>query len=265
MSLSLAVTLGVLGFAGAVVAGLLGVGGAILMIPLLLYVPAWLGVAVLDMKTVAAVSIVQVFFAALSGVIAHGRRGAVNKSLALLAGGSAAAGALLGGVASRWCSPWALQLVFALMATLGAALLLAAPSERETPAGHTQGPAPFNRPLAAAVGFSVGVMGGLVGAGGAFILVPLLITVVGIPTRMTIGSSLAITLWTGAMGFLGKLATGQIPFALAAPLVLGAIPGAQVGERIARRLGIRTLRGLLAAITGLVALRIWIDVLVPLR
>jgi hypothetical protein len=99
-----------------------------------------------------------------------------------------------------------------------------------------------------------------VGAGGAFILVPLLITVVGIPTRITIGSSLAITLWTGAMGLLGKLVTGQIPFALALPLMAGAIPGAQAGEWLARRLRIRTLRWLLCAVTTLVAARIWIDV-----
>lgn len=107
-------------------------------------------------------------------------------------------------------------------------------------------------------------MGGLVGAGGAFILVPLLITVVGIPTRLTIGSSLAITLWTGAMGFLGKLVTGQIPFALALPLVVGAIPGAHAGEWLARRLHVRTLRWLLCAITLLVAVRIWTDVLTAL-
>jgi uncharacterized membrane protein YfcA len=78
---------------------------------------------------------------------------------------------------------------------------------------------------------------------------------------MTIGSSLAITLWTGAMGLLGKLVTGQIPYALALPLVAGALPGAQAGEWLARRLRVRTLRWLLSAITALVALRIWVDVI----
>lgn len=265
MTVALAVTLGMLGFMGAVIAGLLGVGGAIIMIPLLLYVPPLLGVAVLDMKVVAAISMVQVFFAALSGVIAHGRRGAVNRSLAILAGGAAATGALLGGIASHWFSALSLHVVFALMATLGTVLLLAAPSEPESNEAAIREPVVFNRPLAAAVGLGVGVMGGLVGAGGAFILVPLLIKVVGIPTRLTIGSSLAITLWTGSMGFLGKLVTGQIPFALALPLVVGVIPGAQAGEWLARRLRIRTLRGLLMVLTGCVAVRIWWDVIVFLR
>jgi hypothetical protein len=147
-----------------------------------------------------------------------------------------------------------------MMATLGTVLLLTARTELEPLIPNIAQGIRFNRPLAASVGFAVGLMGGLVGAGGAFILVPLLITVVGIPTRITIGSSLAITLWTGAMGLLGKLVTGQIPFALALPLMAGAIPGAQAGEWLARRLRIRTLRWLLCAVTTLVAARIWIDV-----
>ena len=104
-------------------------------------------------------------------------------------------------------------------------------------------------------------MAGLVGAGGAFLTVPLLITVVGVPTRITIGSSLAITLWTGAAGLVGKLASGQVPFVAATALVLGAIPGAQAGEWIGRHLGVQSLKGCLAILTALVAVRIWIDVL----
>jgi len=55
--------------------------------------------------------------------------------------------------------------------------------------------------------------------------------------------------------------TGQIPFEPAVALVVGAIPGAQFGERISRRCGVGSLRGCLAALTALVALRIWLDVL----
>jgi hypothetical protein len=146
------------------------------------------------------------------------------------------------------------------MASLGAVLMWVAPKERseESSAPDTIS---FHRPLAILVGGGVGIGAGLVGAGGAFLLVPLLITVVGIPTRITIGSSLAITLWTATAGVLGKLATGQIPFAPAAALVLGAVPGAQVGEWVSRRFGVRGLRSLLAAVTTLVAVRVWADVL----
>lgn len=265
MTIGFLATLTLLGFGGALIAGLLGVGGAILMIPLLLYGPPWLGFAALDVKSVAAISMVQVLFAALSGAIAHGRRGRVHRELALTAGALSAAGSLCGGILSRWVPGVWLLVAFAVMATAGAILMLrtltgAAGGEVETDDTFT-----FRRSAAALVGAGVGVAAGLVGAGGAFLLVPLLITVVGVPTRITIGSSLAITLWTAVAGLLGKLITGQVPLLPAAALVLGAVPGAQCGEWIGRRLGTRALRGWLAALTALVALRVWFDVYLAFR
>ena len=72
--MTLLLALVVLSLVGAFVSGLVGVGGAIVMIPLLLYVPPLLGVGRLDVKTVTAVTMVQVFVAAVSGVIVHRRR-----------------------------------------------------------------------------------------------------------------------------------------------------------------------------------------------
>ena len=260
MTVSFLLTLAALGFMGAFVAGLLGVGGAILMIPLLLYVPPWIGFPPLDVKAVTAISMVQVFFAALSGAIAHGRHGAVHRGLSVTVGAAAAVGSLAGGVASRWLPEHALLAIFAAMASLGVLLMWVAPTAHDGQS-RTADMAPFHRPLVLLTGGGVGVGAGLVGAGGAFLLVPLLITVVGIPTRITIGSSLVITLWTAAAGVVGKLMTGQVPFAPAVALVLGAIPGAQVGGWASRRFGVRSLKGLLTGLTTLVALRIWIDVL----
>jgi uncharacterized membrane protein YfcA len=251
-----------LGFGGAFVAGLLGVGGAILMIPLLLYVPAWLGLGSLGMPAVAAMSMVQVFFAALSGAIAHGKRGSVNPGLAVTVGAPSAIGSLLGGVTSGWLSPLVLIVAFALMATLGTVLLLAAGTHADRPSA---GPIEFSRVRGVGIGSGVGFLAGLVGAGGAFLLAPLLLTVGRVPMRVVIGSSLAITLWTATAGFLGKLMTGQVPLAFSAALVLGAIPGAQMGEWVGRRVRLGTLRRLLAAVTATVAARMWLEVWSHLR
>ena len=78
MTVALGGTLLVVGFSGAFVAGLLGVGGAVVMIPLLLYVPPLLGVGRLDIKAVAGVTMTQVLVAAAVGMLAHRRYGAVN-------------------------------------------------------------------------------------------------------------------------------------------------------------------------------------------
>jgi hypothetical protein len=260
VSAAFAACLASLGFVGAFIAGLLGIGGAIIMIPLLLYVPGVLGLGHLDMKVVSALTMVQVFFAAAAGAIAHGIHGSIHRELAVSAGAAAVLGSLLGGIGSRWVSSWGLLLAFALIATLGAGLMWAAPEERDRDDSPKPEELKLSRPSAAAIGVGVGIMAGLVGAGGAFLLIPLLITVLKVPTRLTIGSSLAITVWTASAGFLGKLVTAQIPVGPAVVLVLGALPGVGLGEWASRRVRVRTLRGLLTILIALVAIRVWIDV-----
>src|SRR4029453_13145277 len=65
MTAGFAVTLAALGVVGAFIAGLVGVGGAVVLIPLLYYVPPWLGVGALDVKLVAGVTMGQVLAGSL--------------------------------------------------------------------------------------------------------------------------------------------------------------------------------------------------------
>jgi uncharacterized protein len=253
-----ALTLTSLGFAGAFIAGMLGVGGAIVMVPLLLYVPSLLGLEGLEMKAVSGITMVQVFAAAASGVIAHHRMRAVHGELAGL---SMAAGTLAGALASHVMSDRALLLVFALMATAALLVLFVPADTAGQPifAEHVV----ISRPRAVAVCLIVGVAAGLVGAGGAFLLVPLLIVVVGVPIRVTIGSSLAITAMSAIAGFAGKAATGQIPWGPALLVGVAALPGAQLGALFSRRLSGARLRHVLFLVVLLTALRVWWDLLRP--
>jgi len=256
-----ALTLTSLGFAGAFVAGMLGVGGAIVMVPLLLYAPPLLGLGLLEMKAVSGLTMVQVLAAAVSGVIAHHRMRAVHGELAGLGGLSMAAASFVGALASSFVGDRTLLLVFALMAT-GALLVLFVPVETTDEPELTE-QVTISRPRAVAVCATVGLGAGLVGAGGAFLLVPLLIVVVGVPIRVTIGSSLAITAMSAVTGFAGKLATGQILWAPALLVALGALPGAQLGARVSRRLSGPRLRAALFVIVLLTAVRVWWDLLHP--
>jgi uncharacterized protein len=259
MSLAFTLTLVGLGFAGAVVAGMLGVGGAIVMIPLLLYVPPLLGAGVLDMRNVAGVTMVQVFVAAVSGMIAHRRHRAVNLRLAWIGGTAMALGTLSGAVASSLLPDVTLLAVFALMATAAAALMFLPLETAGQPvfAEHVT----FDPMRAAAVCAMVGVAAGLVGAGGAFLLVPMLLFVVGIPIRVTIGSSLAITALASLAGVAGKLVTGQILFGPAIAVALGAMPGAQLGGTLSRRLSGARLKLILGIVIVVSATRVWWDLI----
>lgn len=254
-------TLVVLSLAGAFVSGLVGVGGAIVMIPLLLYVPPLLDVGRLDVKTVTAVTMVQVFVAAASGMLAHRRRRAVRRDLALTGGLAMAAGSLTGAVLSHWAEDRTLLFVFGLM-TLSALALLVVPIETAGEPIFAER-VEFNRPRATAVCGGVGLVAGLVGAGGAFLLVPLLLVVVGVPIRVTIGSSLAITAIAATAGVIGKLVTGQVPMAPTAAVVLGAVPGAQLGALVSRQVSGSGLRRVLFVVTLVSAVRVWWDLLVP--
>ena len=261
MTVPFALTLTSLGFVGAFVAGMLGVGGAIVMVPLLLYGPPLLGLGSLEMKGVSGITMVQVLAAAVSGVVAHHRMRAVHGELAGLGGLSMAAGSFVGALGSHFLSDRSLLLVFALMAT-AALLALFVPVETAGSPVYAEH-VTISRPHAVAVCLLVGLGAGLVGAGGAFLLVPLLIVVVGVPIRVTIGSSLAITALSAVTGFAGKALTGQILWGPALLVALAALPGAQVGAWVSRRLSSGWLRGVLFVIVLLTALRVWWDLLRP--
>lgn len=246
-----------LGLVGGFFSGLLGLGGSIVMVPLLLFVPPFLGFPALDMKQVAAISIVQVFFASLAAVLVHRKNNAVSKPLVLTMGTASAAATLAGAWLSVYTSAELLLRLFAGISTL-AALLMFVP-RRETSTDLPADAIPFNRPLAVAIALGVGVIGGLIGAPGAFIYVPLLIYLLGIPTRVTVGSTLAIVLLGSLSGVIGKVATGQVPPLLAAGLVLGAIPGANIGSRLSKQVDVRHLRWLVTVIIILSTAKIWLQ------
>ncbi len=257
MTLELAATLVVLGAVGVFVSGLVGVGGAIVMIPLLLYVPPLLGVAHFDIKVVAGATMVQVLAASLTAALTHGRHAYVHRPLALLGGVSMAAGSLVGAVASRFVSGRALLEVFAVMATVALPLMFVPPARMtEVPADLG-----FSRLAAIVLMGLIGVMSGMVGAGGAFLTVPVLVGVLQIPVRLAIGTSLAMTAMSALMGAVGKALTGQVSLGPAMSIVVGSLIGARVGALVSPRVPVGVLRGALVVVIAAVMVRVWRDLL----
>jgi uncharacterized membrane protein YfcA len=252
-------TLAALGFVGAFASGLVGVGGAIVMIPLLLYVPPMLGVGSLDIKTVAGVTMAQVLAASLMGAWTHGRRAMLHRRLALWGGTAMAVGSLAGAVGSHFVGHRVLLLVFALMATAALLLMFITPVETVPNPGARD--MPFNRAEAVCIPGAVGALSGLVGAGGAFLLMPVLTGFMQVPVRLGIGTSLAMAGAGALMGFMGKLVTGQVAFVAAAAVVAGSLPGAGLGARLSRRAPVDVLRVVLGALIAVAAARVWLDVL----
>lgn len=257
MTIELAITLLGVGLIGGFFSGWLGIGGGIICAPLLLYVPTWLGTGDLDMKTVAGLTILQSLFSTGSGVLVHGKFKFVNRSLVLWMGSCVAAAILAGAIISNFISADVLLAVFAAMALVAALMMLIPKKEPETE--PLAADITFNRGLAASLSLIIGFIGGLVGQTGAFIIIPVMLYILKIPTRTTIGTSLGVVFIAGIAGSLGKIVTGQVDYAMALFLVVGALAGAQAGAYLSLATKRRYLRLILAALIAAAAARIFWD------
>jgi uncharacterized membrane protein YfcA len=247
-----------LGVVTGFLSGLLGIGGGILMAPLLLYAPQFFHLEPLTMRVVAGLTIVQGLAACISGALTHHKFQFVSYSLVLYMGASVFAAALIGGAAAKLVSNEVLLVIFGGLALSAAALMLV-PMKQESERPDV-GRLGFSRSRAVVTASGVGLLGGLVGQGGSFILIPLMTSFVHIPTRIAIGSNLAIVLLSTTAAFLGKAFTGQIEWLLTLPLVLTVPAAAHFGSRVSAKVPVVALRRALAVLIAIAAARIWLSV-----
>lgn len=246
-------TLFLLGFSSGLLSGLVGIGGGIILFPLLLYLPPALGLASLSVKTAAAITAVQSFFGALSGAYAHHRHKQVDWALSKDFGGAMAASSFLGSILSRDLPEHFILALFALLALIAAALMLIPRPEQAEPEIET--PFHYSRRKAWILGAAIGIAAGVIGQGGGFLFVPVLMAVLHAPVRRAIGTALAVGVLSSAAVVLGRVGTAQIPWAYAAIAVSGGLIGAQIGSELSQRLPRQVLRRILAAAIFLTAIK----------
>lgn len=238
--------------------GLLGIGGGIILFPILFYMPQVLGFEGIAVKNITGLTMIQGFFASLSAMLFYRKYRLVNKSLVLTLGLSLFLSSLIGALASNVVPDEPLLIVFALLA-LSASVMMFMPRSYSKD-GLTEDKVTFNKNLTIIIGIVLGFFLGLVGQGGAFIIIPILLYILKIPLRVALGSMLAIGLFSSTAGLAGKIATGQVPFLMAGALLIGAVPSAQLGSFISRKTSTQYLRWILALVIAAAAIRIWIDI-----
>lgn len=232
------------GLAGAllvgVLLGLLGGGGSILTVPLLVYV---LGV---EPRTAIAMSLVVVGVTSANGAWLHARAGRVRWRTAFVFGAGGMVGAFLGGKLNPLLSPTALMVFFAgVMVAASVAMLLrsdapaASTAETSSAAAPPVPPSRIGRVLLQGVG--VGILSGLVGAGGGFLIVPAL-AMVGLPTPVATATSLVVIALQCAAGLVGHLGHLDLPWMLTAQVIAVALVGSLVGGKLAGRVAPGLLR-----------------------
>ena len=247
-----------IGFIGSFVSGMLGVGGSIIKYPMLLYIPPLFGLAAFTAHEVSGISAVQVLFASIAGVLAYRKGGYINKQLIVYMGGAILVGSLIGSYGSSLLSEQAVNVVYGLLAVI-AAIMMFIPKKKvdDIPLNEVT----FHKPLAAILALIVGIASGIVGAAGGFLLVPIMLTVLHIPTRMTIATSLAVTFISSVGGSVGKLVTGQVDYWPAIIMIVASLLAAPLGAKAGKRMNTRFLQVILALMIAGTAIKIWFDIL----
>jgi len=159
-------------------------------------------------------------------------------------------------LASKHVPETAMLVVFGVMLLIGTAMM-AFPSPRHLSAFTEGNEVRFNPFLAAGIGLSVGLVAGMIGAGGGFLVVPLLIYVLRIPVKVAIGTSLGVVLIGSLAGGAGKIFTGQVAWLPATALVLGSVTLAHYGAMVSKKITSRMLRYLLLIVLLASSVQIW--------
>ncbi len=273
--------LGLGGLVG-VLSGMFGVGGGFLLTPLLFFIGIPPAVAV-------ATGANQIVAASFSGLLAHLRRKTVDLRMGtvLLLGGLVGAGfgvmlfnylKSLGQVdlLVRLCYVVFLGIIGGLMFieslnALRKARAGARPKRRKHNWIH-------NLPLKmrfrtsglyisvippALVGTAVGVLAAIMGVGGGFIMVPAMIYLLGMPTKVVVGTSLFQIIFVAAFTTLLHATTNDtVDVVRAVMLILGGVIGAQFGTMLGTRLKAEQLRILLAALVLLVCIKLGLELVI---
>lgn len=258
MDITFIIVIFLIGFVGSFVSGMLGIGGSIIKYPMLLYIPPLFGLVAFSAHEVSGISAVQVFFASLAGVWAYRKGGYLNKPLIIYMGGAILAGSFVGSYGSQFLSENSVNIVYGVLALI-AAVMMFVPKKQidDKPMNEVT----FNKPLAAILAFIVGIGSGIVGAAGGFLLVPIMLVVLGIPTRMTIATSLAITFISSIGGTIGKLMTGQVDYYPAVIMIVASLLAAPLGAKIGKKMNTKILQSILAVLILATAIKIWVDLL----
>ena len=265
-----------LGTLVGLLSGLFGVGGGFLTTPLLIFYGIPPAVAVASATT-------QITGASVSGAMAHWRRGGVDPKMGLVMIAGGLLGSLAGAALFRLLQTSGqvdLVVGFLYVVLLGAIGLLMLKdavialgwierAEAKAKPRHNRWVASlpmrwrfaasglYISPLAPAMlGFGAGMLTVLLGVGGGFILVPMMIYLLRMAARVVIGTSLLMILGvSAATTLIQALTSGAVDILLAALLLVGGVVGAQYGAHLATRLKPDLLRLALAVIILLVALR----------
>lgn len=231
--------------------GLLGGGGSVLTLPIMLMVVG------LEPFTASAMSVVVMCATAPVSAIVHARRGNVRLGLGLAFGAMGAVGAFVGGRLARHVPQPVLFAGFVVVMLITAqAMLRRRPAAAATPAASPPQPL-WAQGLLAASGVVVGMISGLLGVGGGFLIVPVLSLIGRIPLAAAIGTSTVVITMNSLSSAVGQRAVQFVDWQFAVAFCLASATGTLLGSRLSHRVAPERLRrwfGVLVIVAGALVL-----------
>ena len=227
--------------------GVFGTGGAILTIPIFVYIWQF------QNKQAIASGFIIVALVGLIAAWKHYKDGHINFKLLLFFAPTAMLGTFLGTSLSHNI-PDGIQLIMLSVVMIMSALLMLIPNHAsESACEENYTFSPTNPILLYLLSLSIGIIVGLVGIGGGFIILPILVSLAHVPIRQAIGTTLMIATLNSAVGALSCIQHVSIPWEKVLTFGAIAIVGGISGAYLNARLPVCLLRKALATILILVA------------
>ena len=255
----------VAGAAAGFLAGFFGVGGGFVLVPILLFFYQTTGVTSLVSTHLAfGTSLLIIIFASSSSAFQYSRNGHVVWKAVLLIGAGSVVGGLGGAFLAGALEGRVLRQIFAVILLFVAVQLLTSTKKQK----NEQTPAIFPPALLLA-GLVVGVVSALAGVGGGVVSIPIMHLLLRFPFKKALGTSSAtivITALAAGTGYalrgwgntlLPPNTLGYIDYMHAIPLILGSVPLAMVGARVAQRTQAKRLATVFAVLLIVLAIRMF--------
>ncbi|MFU0762168.1 sulfite exporter TauE/SafE family protein [Staphylococcus pasteuri] len=217
-----------IGIFGGFISGLVGIGGAIIIYPAILLLPPLFGVAAYSPYIASGLTSSQVFFSTMSGSFKARKKDEFSPHLVLNMGGGMIVGSILGALLANLFNDTFVNIIYILIALLALILMFI----KVKPSSQKQN---FNRRLLITVGTIIGIFSGIVGAGGAFIIIPVLLALFKLPMNTVVANSIVIAFISSIGAFIVKLVQGYIPLDSALFLIIGSILFAPIGMKVSTK------------------------------
>ena len=217
-----------IGIFGGFISGFVGIGGAIIIYPAILLLPPLFGAPEYSAYIASGLTSSQVFFSTLSGSIKARKKPQFSLQLVIYMGGGMIVGSVFGALLANLFNAAFINVIYIIIAVLALILMfIKVKSSSQT--------SQFNGPLLISIGVIIGIISGIVGAGGAFIIIPILLVVFKLPMNTVVANSIVIAFMSSIGAFVIKFMQGYIPMTDALFLIIGSILFAPLGLKIGNK------------------------------